>query len=198
MREYWLIREIRAAELLDALPEGPDEDERMGDVSQPYVSPAISVNHDPVEAELEAREMGKYLLAKALFDCKEFERCAAVFLPDSVIAGVLSPRDDHDQAVVGTPKGKGKSKGAETPAGALPTLSQRSLFLALYAKFMAGEKQKEEESEMVMGPHDLGTTVNKQLLTIGRFLETWFTQRRSRAAGNTVLAEGSQGWLEYL
>jgi anaphase-promoting complex subunit 8 len=32
-----------------------------------------------------------------------------------------------------------------------PKLSQKSLFLALYAKYLAGEKRKEEETEMVLG-----------------------------------------------
>lgn len=76
----------------------------------------------------------------------------------------------------------------------LPKLSQKSLFLALYAKFMSGEKRRNEDSEMVMGPQDLGTVANKQLLVIGRFLATWFEERTTE--DDEVL--GSQGWLEYL
>lgn len=76
----------------------------------------------------------------------------------------------------------------------LPQISQKSLFLALYAKFLAGEKRKDEEAEMVMGPQDLGTIANKQLLVVGRCLETWFRERTTEE-GDVV---GSQGWLEYL
>ncbi|CRK46884.1 hypothetical protein BN1723_001159 [Verticillium longisporum] len=83
---------------------------------------------------------------------------------------------------------------ATVEGGALPNLSQKSLFLALYAKVMSGEKRKNEDSEMVMGPQDLGTVVNKQLLPVGRFLSRWFEQRTTED-GDLI---GSQGWLEYL
>lgn len=76
----------------------------------------------------------------------------------------------------------------------MPTISQKSLFLALYAKFMAGEKRKNEESEMVMGPHDLGTILNKELIVVGRFLSAWFEER----INEDEEVVGSQGWLEYL
>jgi anaphase-promoting complex subunit 8 len=59
---------------------------------------------------------------------------------------------------------------------------------------MSGEKKKDEDSEMVMGPHDGGNTVNKQLVTIARFLEGWFAERTTEN-GDVI---GSQGWLEYL
>lgn len=48
---------------------------------------------------------------------------------------------------------------------------------------------------MVMGPQDLGTCSNKQLLTISRVLEAWFSQHQN-PEGDGI--EGSQGWLEYL
>lgn len=76
----------------------------------------------------------------------------------------------------------------------MPKLSQKSLFLALYAKMMSGEKRKDEDSEMVMGPHDGGKTVNKELAMINRFLENWF-RSVTNEAGDVI---GSQGWLEYL
>lgn len=76
----------------------------------------------------------------------------------------------------------------------MPRVSQKSLFLALYAKFMSGEKKKDEDTEMVMGPQDGGSTTNKQLIVISRFLEVWFRER-SNSAGEVT---GSQGWLEYL
>jgi anaphase-promoting complex subunit 8 len=59
---------------------------------------------------------------------------------------------------------------------------------------MSGEKKKDEDSEMVMGPHDGGTAVNKQLVVISRFLQNWFNEH-SNEAGDI---SGSQGWLEYL
>lgn len=157
----------------------------------------VTGNLDPEEAQLEAREINKYLLAKSFFDCREFDRCAAVFLPDTTLAGILSTASSKN-GPNSTPAGKGKAKVANTKAQSsgskLPRLSQKSLFLALYAKFMSGEKRKDEDSEMVMGPHDGGHTVNKQLVTVSRYLETWF-QERTAENGETV---GSQGWLEYL
>lgn len=56
---------------------------------------------------------------------------------------------------------------------------------------MAGEKRKNEESEMILGPADGGITVNKELNGIGIMLEDWF-KRRSEKSSET------QGWLEYL
>ncbi|KAK6954778.1 hypothetical protein Daesc_004747 [Daldinia eschscholtzii] len=187
-----------AAELLNAIPEpetSPD-DSQLSDVSNGYASTAFAQNVDPEEALLEAKEINKYLLAKSLFDCREYDRCAAVFLPDATLAGMATPKESNNT----TPKGKGKSK-ATAPStrtsnvDTLPRLSQKSLFLALYAKFLSGEKRKDEDAEIVMGPQDIGTCNNKQLLTISRILETWFEQRKSED-GEEI--EGSQGWLEYL
>lgn len=72
-------------------------------------------------------------------------------------------------------------------------MSQKSLFLALYAKYMAGEKRKDEDSEMIMGPMDTGATINKELIEIARRLEDWFQER-------TLQGKEAQnhGWLEYL
>jgi len=151
-------------------------------------------NLDPEEARLEAREINQYLFAKSLFDCREYDRCAAVFLPDTVLAGVLSATTKSSQKTT-TFKPKGKEPLSERRANlSIPKLSQKSLFLALYAKFMSGEKKKDEDSEMVMGPHDGGAVLNKQLNTISRFLEAWFLKRTSEL-GEVV---GSQGWLEFL
>ena len=172
----------------------------MTEVPNEVVPPiVVSGNQDPEEALLEAKEINKYLLAKSFFDCREFDRCAAVFLPDTVLSGILSPTSTSGAQSANTPKGKGKSKAvpgrrSSVVPPAVPRLSQKSIFLALYAKFMSGEKKKDEDSEMVMGPHDGGTAVNKQLLVISRFLENWFREH-SNEAGEVV---GSQGWLEYL
>lgn len=144
---------------------------------------------------LEAKELNKYLLAKSFFDSHEYDRCAAVFLPDSLLSSVLNSKSEATPA---TPIGKGKEKAAassrSSTAVSLPRISQKSLFLALYAKFLAGEKRKNEDSEMVMGPQDLGTVVNKELLVVGRFMSAWF-EERTNEEGDTP---GSQGWLEYL
>ncbi|KAH6611237.1 anaphase-promoting complex subunit 8 [Trichoderma cornu-damae] len=187
-----------AAELLNAVPEAEEDDVEAGSPELRHTSPIFSPNQDADEAALEAKELSSYLLAKSLFDCKEYDRCAAVFLPDSLLSTVLDSRLEKPPASAKA-KGKGKAKAKVTEesklsAVPLPKLSQKSLFLALYAKFMAGEKRKNEESEMVMGPQDLGTVVNKQLLVVGRFLAAWFEERTTD--DDEVL--GSQGWLEYL
>lgn len=252
----------RAAELLNALP--MEAREAAGD-GQPYLpSVILTPNQDPHEARLEAGELSRYMLAKSFFDCREFDRCAAVFLPDTLLSGlpggsgsIGSRADDSASAGVtpfgpgrggggggsgvstprgGTSAGKGKGvAGPNTPhgrpttptptskrggsaraqrlsqqqqqsqqqpqqqerpgAGAkLPELSQKSLFLCLYARLLAGEKRMDEDVEMVMGPNDLGSRVNKQLTAISRVLEAWFRDHLSE--DGTVA--GSQGWLEYL
>ncbi|CAJ2507245.1 Uu.00g084310.m01.CDS01 [Anthostomella pinea] len=186
----------RAAELLNAIPE-PEasfDDSQLSDASTGHVPAALAPNADPDEAAMEAKEINKYLLAKSFFDCREFDRCAAIFLPDSTLAGIVASKDVNT-----TPKGKGKGKATagntKVAAGqTLPKLSQRSLFLTLYAKYLSGEKRKDEETEMVMGPQDLGTVVNKQLLTVSRVLEAWFESRKAEDGEDL----DSQGWLEYL
>lgn len=159
----------------------------------------VSGNQDPEEALLEAKEINQYLLAKSFFDCREYDRCAAVFLPDTVLSGVLSAGASGPGQNTNTAKAKGKSKAGpgrkhNIASSVAPRLSQKSIFLALYAKFMSGEKKKDEDSEMVMGPHDGGTAVNKQLVVISRYLEKWFVDH-SNEAGDAV---SGQGWLEYL
>jgi anaphase-promoting complex subunit 8 len=162
----------------------------------------ISANSDPEEARMEAKEIHKYLLAKSFFDCKEFERCAAVFLPSGLPKGSLSAGSPNVSTRSPLKSGKGKSKepksatsssignGAIPPPNVLPRLSQKALFLALYAKYMAGEKRKEEDSEMILGPVDRGSAVNKELVGISRSLEGWFATKRPE--------ESTGGWLEYL
>ncbi|KAH8908400.1 TPR-like protein [Coniochaeta sp. PMI_546] len=180
-----------AAELLDSLP---DPSTAPASTAPTFVHPAISPNTDPDEAALEQRELNKYLLAKSLFDCREYDRCSAVFLPDNFLSGLLSGKPDD---ITPSPKGKGKGKATAAESSSddvLPDISQKSLFLALYAKVISGEKKRDEDTEMVMGPQDLGSTVNKQLLVVSRFLEVWFAQHTSDD-GEVV---GSQGFLEYL
>lgn len=184
-----LTRYNRAAELLDALP---DPSTLPANTPTAYVHPALSPNTDPEEAALEAKELDKYLLAKSLFDCKEYDRCSAVFLPDNFLSGLLSGRPDD---IIASPKGKGKAPATDASSeDSLPEISQKSLFLALYAKVISGEKKRDEDTEMVMGPQDLGSTVNKQLLAVSRFLEIWFAEHTAED-GEVV---NSQGFLEYL
>lgn len=194
----------RAAELLTSIPTNDDslepEDSQMTEAPAEGLPPiVVTGNLDPEEALLEAREINKYLLAKSFFDCREFDRCAAVFLPDTLLSGILSTTTGRgtQNGVNTRSKGKEKMSSTRVSTGAipgLPKLSQKSLFLALYAKYMSGEKKKDEDSEMVMGPHDGGNTVNKQLVAIIRILESWFHERRTE----TGEFSGSQGWLEYL
>ncbi|KUJ06645.1 TPR-like protein [Mollisia scopiformis] len=191
-----------AAELLTSIPAADNaseaEDSQMTEVPLEGLPPiVVSGNLDPEEAHLEAREINQYLLAKSFFDCREYERCAAVFLPDTVLSGILSTASTKVNQGASNPLSKGKAKVSSrtsTTGVTLPRLSQKSLFLAMYAKYMSGEKKKDEDSEMVMGPHDGGNVVNKQLVIISRFLEAWFHEH-SAENGEVV---GSQGWLEYL
>jgi anaphase-promoting complex subunit 8 len=166
----------------------------------PVPSVVSSTNPDPDEARLEAREIHKYLLAKSYFDCREFERCAAVFLPSALPRGppaATSPRAKPRSSV--SAKGKLRDLGQDTggaslssvsPRSTLPRLSQKALFLALYAKYLSGEKHKDEESEMILGPADRGSAVNKELVSISASLEGYFAARG--------LERPSGGWLEYL
>ncbi|ETN44732.1 uncharacterized protein HMPREF1541_10402 [Cyphellophora europaea CBS 101466] len=188
-----------AAELLNSLPEEADldDDSQMLNADAPQSSYRIfSTSYDdPIEAALEAREAPRYLLAKTFFDTKEFDRCAAVFIPPAIPAGGLAifekPKGRNSTS---TPKSKTKAKQSEVPTNPFPKLSQKSLFLGLYAKYLAGEKRKEEETEMVLGPADGGQTVNKELPALARGLEGYF---RARDAIDPELKR-SQGWLEFL
>lgn len=198
------------AELLNSLrEENVDEDAPMTTPTQQNFPTFPMGNHDPEEAALEANEWNKYMMAKSFFDCREFDRCAAVFLPDNVLSGVIaaSANMTSDDTAKDTKDTKNRSEltigtappvkdpKEPKPKEPIPKLSQKALFLALYAKMMAGEKRKDEEMEMVMGPHDSGKTINKELTRIRRFLQEWFEERGAGPDGNHV---GSQGWLEYL
>ncbi|PKS08013.1 hypothetical protein jhhlp_006625 [Lomentospora prolificans] len=185
-----------AAELLNSIRE-PAGQPSSQDTVTGHSASISGGNPDPEEARLEAQEFSKYLLAKSFFDCREYDRCAAVFLPEAMLSGILESKTEP--LTSGTPKGKGKlrpSTGAAEPSTAtsMPKISQKSLFLALYAKVMSGEKRKDEDAEMVMGPHDVGTVGNKQLVLVSKCLNMWFEER---AVGDDEAA-GSQGWLEYL
>ena len=159
----------------------------------------LSQSSNSEEIKLEAAEAHKYLLAKSYFECREFDRCAAVFLPLSLPRGDLmdwesfKPKKDHEPG-----KGKGKVReetkmpSAESvdSVEALPKISQKSLFLALYAKYMSGEKRRDEESEMVLGPADGGVTSNQELSGIKFLCRQWLSDPQLEVRG--------EGWLEYL
>lgn len=197
----------RAAEMLDSLvpTDGNDTDpDSPMDTSDPPLAPnnPFLRQLDPTEAALERQETHKYLLAKSYFDTREYDRCAAVFLPPTIPPVPLSSVSPNPKSRASLTPQKGRSKASPLPGtktGPAPTknpyprLSQKSLFLALYAKYLAGEKRKDEETEMVLGPADGGMTVNRELPDLARGLEGWFAERRQRG-----LEGRGQGWLEYL
>lgn len=149
---------------------------------------------DPHEAALEVKEAHKYILAKSYFDTREYDRCAAVFLPPIAPAGgLLSSHKNRKASTFTPPKGRKAKDTAHSSTNPFPRLSQKSLFLALYARYIAGEKRKDEESEMVLGPNDGGQTTNRELSGLAHSLEAYFTSQTSEH-----LEAHSQGWLEYL
>ena len=180
--------------MLNSIPEAATGDAESKEAAAQEISSLFARNRDPVEAELEAAELNRYLLAKSFFDCREFDRCAAVFLPDAVLAGIMTtPPDDVTNSATNNRAG-GASGERAAKATDLPQLSQKALFLALYAKVMSGEKRKDEDAEMVMGPHDLGSATNSQLRVVSAYLNQWVNQ----ITGEDGEHVGSQGWLEYL
>ena len=170
----------------------------MSDDHPQYTPGVISHNDDAHEARLEAAEAHKYLLAKTYFDCREYDRCAAVFLPIKLPKGQLRPSDPSGRS--SKTQGAGGARATErvedaaasvySNTGELPDLSEKSLFLALYAKYMSGEKRKDEDSEMILGPVDGGVTMNKELMGIARLLKGRVEELKRAGRG--------QGWLEYL
>lgn len=201
------ISSLRAAELLNSINVSDDsETSNVSDVdaqmhnadSNPSPYPIVAVqNEDSHEAFLEAREAHKYILAKSFFDTKEYNRCAAVFLPASTTSGGLAAFDKKVKGPAPTtplkPSGRSKSTTQKSNANPFPNISQKSLFLALYAKYLSGEKRRDEESEMVLGPADGGMTVNRELAGLARGLEGYFASREEQG-----IEERNQGWLEYL
>ena len=133
-------------------------------------------------------------MAKSFFDCREFDRCAAVFLPTPIphsrpSQDVLSPTTLH-----ATPKAKQAPRASKPNLATIPkNVSQRSLFIALYARYMSGEKRKNEDSETILGPADGPVTANKEVSTVTAALEEYFNAR-----GGLNNPDNSQGWLDYL
>ncbi|KAK0111589.1 Anaphase-promoting complex subunit 23 [Cadophora gregata] len=122
-------------------------------------------------------------MAKALFDCHEFQRCAAVFIPSTSSEHVFAMRTNSNSPAHG-----------KVPPLTCKAMSQRALFLAGYALLIAGEKEKMEEVGQVLGPSDTGAIVNKQLAPIRKMLATWFNEAQQKSPKHGR----SQGWLEYL
>ena len=73
----------------------------------------------------------------------------------------------------------------------LSGVSRKSLFLALYAKYISGEKRKDEDSEMILGPADGGVTVNKELNGLSSILDGLLSSLYANRSNGG-------GWLEYL
>ena len=161
----------------------------------------VSGNSDPAEARLEAQEVYDYLLAKSYFDCREFERCTSVFFPPGLSGGSVPSsisktepislfRSTKNAQKDIFPKSSHSLKESILLHDRTNRLSQKALFLTLYSKYMAGEKRKEEATEMVLGPADKASVINTELVDISRVLKSYFTARDPQ--------QGSDGWLEYL
>ncbi|KAL4781099.1 anaphase promoting complex subunit 8 [Aspergillus varians] len=194
-----------AAEILDSIVPvdnyDTDPDSLMDITDLPPPQNPYLRTQDPLEAALETQESHKYLLAKTYFDTREYDRCASVFLPPTIPPVSLSTSSPNPKPKPSSTPQKGKSKaspytGAKNNSptrNPYPKLSQKSLFLALYAKYLAGEKRKNEETEMVLGPADGGATVNRELPDLARGLEGWLSERQEKG-----LEDQNHGWLEYL
>jgi anaphase-promoting complex subunit 8 len=163
----------------------------MSDAARPQTPNAIS--RDATELRLEAREAHKFLLAKTYFDCREYDRCAAVFLPGPLPRGAVHAAYSPTAKATpkNAPKGKARASTSSSTAELVAGLSQKSLFLALYAKYIVGERRMNEDSEMILGPQDGGVMLNKELSGISTILEQWFTDLPTSG-------RQPQGWLEYL
>lgn len=152
-----------------------------------------TTSEDPREAALEAKEAHRYILAKSYFDTREYGRCTAVFLPPSAPAGGLLSSVNRNASAFTPSQGPQPNPASHIPKSPFPTLSQKSLFLALYARYIAGEKRKDEDSEMVLGPNDGGQTTNRELSALSHSLDAYFSSQTPQH-----LELHSQGWLEYL
>lgn len=69
--------------------------------------------------------------------------------------------------------------------------SSKSRFLHLYAQYIAGEKRRDEESEMILGPLDTAATQNREIQSILSTLEAVFTEKGSDIGEDDA-------WLLYL
>ncbi|KAI9373529.1 anaphase promoting complex subunit 8 [Aspergillus egyptiacus] len=197
----WAAEMLDSVTPIDQYDTDPDSPMDIADPPPPPTQNPYLRPQDPQEAALEAQESYKYLLAKSYFDTREYDRCAAVFLPPTIPPVSLSTSPPNPKSKNSVSPQKGKSRAPSHPGtkdnnvarNPYPKLSQKSLFLALYAKYLAGEKRRNEETEMVLGPADGGATVNRELPDLARGLEGWLTERQEKG-----LEDRNQGWLEYL
>ncbi|KAI7546263.1 hypothetical protein KC343_g20620, partial [Hortaea werneckii] len=155
----------------------PDDDASDTDVDEPedQASSTKPRHPDSKEKRLEAKELPRYLMAKSFFDCREYDRCASVFLstpiPHSTPAPDLtSPSKLFPSTASPARPGPSQRTSARFSSGTPKTfartlprkISQRSLFLALYARYLSGEKRKNEDSETILGPNDGAGIPNKE------------------------------------
>lgn len=137
-------------------------------------------------------------MARSFFDCREFDRCAAVFLPTPAPLRNPSLQVASPTKITLTPNGKhaplSTSRGMRPQPATLPkNLSQKALFLALYARYLSGEKRKNEDSETILGPADGPVTLNREVPGLLSTLDEYFNTR-----GGLQNLGNSQGWLDYL
>ncbi|KAF2663223.1 anaphase-promoting complex subunit CDC23 [Microthyrium microscopicum] len=187
------------AELLNSLPKFHEDSDSDTDPDEPSDAPEATRSRPPQdrrETLLQSKEYHKYLLAKSFFDCREYDRCTAVFLPNTKPRVPTVETESTPKKRVST-KGKDKATALPSPQEPqiedtrLPKLSQKALFFAIYSKYLAGEKRKDEESEMILGPADGGVTVNKELTSLIALLGNWLQERETQKLNGG-------GWLEYL
>ncbi|WPH03836.1 Hypothetical protein R9X50_00671900 [Acrodontium crateriforme] len=180
----------------DLLDDGSDTDVDDDVNMRSKVQPS---NNDRKETAREAKELSRFLMAKSYFDCREYDRCAAVFLPSPIphsapLHSTLPPQKGPQSTKTSPSKTNSLSKAPNTQLSAsLKKMSQKSLFLSLYARYQAGEKRKNEDSEAILGPADGPATANKEIPGILVILEDYFAAR-----GGLQDLTNSQGWLDYL
>jgi anaphase-promoting complex subunit 8 len=168
-----------------------DPDSPMSDAPSPNKFPPFV--DDPREISLEKKERRRYLLAMSYFNTREFDRCAAVFLPHTLPVTQPTSPQSKSKHTKGRPKVSNSSP--KIPPGTYKNLytniSQKSLFLALYAKYLSGEKRQEEEREIILGPADGGVAPNRELNGLCSILEDYLLDLEAHGGR-------SQGFLEYL
>src|ERR1700761_1612790 len=136
----------RAAELLNSLPNmsndsgsETDPDSPLDDTHDRKKLP-VKPSQNKREARLEAREYHRFLLAKSFYDCREYDRCAAVFLP-STRPQIPIPAKQTSPSRTRSSQGKDSLSSLSPPelppaSYSLGELSQKALFLAVYAKYL--------------------------------------------------------------
>ncbi|KAK9318930.1 anaphase promoting complex subunit 8 [Lipomyces orientalis] len=131
----WTAEALNGLDLEDG-DNSVDDIDVMQDASVLRTQTSYSDESDvSVLDRMSGSERRKYTLAKACFDCREYDR-ATMFLDKCT--------------------------------------SPKCIFLRLYSKYISGEKKKEEQSEVILGPLDGDSTPNKELALIIGELEQYF------------------------